>query len=86
MSDRGDQRSRTEGSERAQFKNYFDERQRKKTRSKSSVWAKACILKRVFGSDKVRYRGIAMNHNRLCANVALVNLYLYRKRLTVLEQ
>ena len=39
------------------------------------------ILKRVFGFDKVRYRGIAKNHHRLCANFALVNLYLHRKRL-----
>ena len=44
------------------------------------------ILKRVFGFDKVRYRGIANNHNRLCANFALVNLYLHRKRLTGLGE
>ncbi len=44
------------------------------------------ILKRVFGFDKVRYRGIAKNHHRLCANFALVNLYLHRKRLLVLGQ
>jgi hypothetical protein len=43
------------------------------------------ILKRVFGFDKVRYRGIAKNHHRLCANFALVNLYLHRKRLAVLN-
>jgi IS5 family transposase len=42
------------------------------------------ILKRVFGFDKVRYRGIAKNHNRLCACFALVNLYLHRKRLAPL--
>ena len=41
------------------------------------------ILKRIFGFDKVRYRGIAKNHNRLCATFALVNLYLHRKRLLV---
>jgi IS5 family transposase len=35
------------------------------------------LLKRVFGFDKVRYRGIAKNHNRLCARFALVNLYLH---------
>ena len=39
---------------------------------------------RVFGFDKVRYRGIAKNHHRLCANFALINLYLHRKRLAVL--
>jgi hypothetical protein len=65
----------------------IDARQKKKNRSKSSVRAKVehvfRILKRIFGFDKVRYRGIAKNHNRLCANFALVNLYLHRKRLLV---
>jgi len=42
------------------------------------------ILKRVFGFDKVRYRGLAKKHQRLCVNFALVNLYLHRKRLAVL--
>jgi IS5 family transposase len=73
---------------RTRFKNYVDELQRKKNRSKSSVRAKVDhvfrILKRVFGFDKERYRGIAKNHLRLCANFALVNLYLHRKRLAVL--
>jgi IS5 family transposase len=73
---------------RTKFKDYVDELQKKKNRSKSSVRAKVehpfRILKRVFGFDKVRYRGIAKNHNRLCANFALVNLYLHRKRLAVL--
>jgi IS5 family transposase len=72
---------------RTRFKNYVDENQRKKNRNKSSVRAKVehvfRILKRVFGFDKVRYRGIAKNHNRLCVNFALVNLYLHRKRLLV---
>jgi IS5 family transposase len=73
---------------RTRFKNYVDELQRKKNRTKSSVRAKVehvfRILKRVFGFDKVRYRGIAKNHHRLCANFALANLYLHRKRLAVL--
>jgi transposase, IS5 family len=73
---------------RTKFKDYVDELQKKKNRSKSSIRAKVehpfCILKRVFGFDKVRYRGIAKNHHRLCANFALVNLYLHRKRLAVL--
>jgi IS5 family transposase len=73
---------------RTKFKNYVDELQKKKNRSKSRVRAKVehpfRILKRVFGFDKVRYRGIAKNHHRLCANFALVNLYLHRKRLAVL--
>ena len=75
---------------RTKFKHYVDELQKKKNRSKSSVRAKVehpfRILKRVFGFDKVRYRGLAKNHHRLCANFALVNLYMHRKRLAVLGQ
>jgi IS5 family transposase len=73
---------------RTKFKNYVDELQKKKNTTKSRVRAKVehvfRILKRVFGFDKVRYRGIAKNHHRLCANFALINLYLHRKRLAVL--
>jgi IS5 family transposase len=73
---------------RTKFKHGVDELQKKKNRSKSRIRAKVehlfRILKRVFGFDRVRYRGIAKNHNRLCANFALVNLYLHRKRLAVL--
>lgn len=39
------------------------------------------IVKRVFWFDKVRYWGLAKNHQRLYANFALANLYLHRKRL-----
>ena len=70
---------------RTKFKNYVDEEAKRKNTTKSSVRAKVehvfRILKRVFGFDRVRYRGIAKNHHRLCANFALVNLYLHRKRL-----
>jgi IS5 family transposase len=73
---------------RTKFKDYVDELQKKKNRSKSSVRAKVehpfRIVKRIFGFDKVRYRGIAKNHNRLCANFALANLYMHRKRLAML--
>lgn len=69
---------------RVKFKNHVDELQKKKNRSKSSVREKVehpfRILKRVFGFDKVRHKG----HHRLCANFALVNLYMHRKRLAVL--
>jgi IS5 family transposase len=72
-------------SKRARFKNYVDEVAKKKNTTKSRVRAKVehvfRILKRVFGFDKVRYRGIAKNHHRLCTNFALINLYLHRKRL-----
>ena len=73
---------------RTKFKNYVDEEAKRKNTTKSKVRAKVehvfRILKRVFGFDKVRYRGIAKNHNRLCACFALVNLYLHRKRLAPL--
>ena len=75
---------------RTKFKNYVDEVARRRNTTKSRVRAKVehvfRILKRVFGFDKVRYRGIAKNHNRLCANFALVNLYLHRKRLATLGE
>ena len=73
---------------RTKFKNYVDEVARRKNTTKSKVRAKVehafRILKRIFGFDKVRYRGLAKNHNRLCACFALVNLYLHRKRLAPL--
>ena len=75
---------------RTRYKNRVDELQRAKNRSKSSVRAKVehpfRILKRIFGFDKVRYRGLAKNHHRLCACFALTNLYLHRKRLAGLAQ
>jgi len=75
---------------RTKFKNYVDEEARRKNTTKSRVRAKVehvfRILKRVFGFDRTRYRGIAKNHHRLCANFALINLYLHRKRLAALGQ
>jgi len=75
---------------RTRYKGRVDELQRAKNRSKSSVRAKVehpfRILKRIFGFDKVRYRGLAKNHHRLCACFALINLYLHRKHLVGLAQ
>jgi transposase, IS5 family len=73
---------------RTKYKNFVDELQRRKNRTKARVRARVehpfRILKRVFGFDKVRYRGLKKNHNRLCACFALGNLYLHRKRLASL--
>jgi transposase, IS5 family len=73
---------------RTKYKNYVDESQRAKNRVKSRVRARVehpfRILKRIFGFEKVRYRGLKKNHNRLCASFALVNLYQHRKRLVVM--
>ena len=62
---------------RTKHKNYVDELQRKKNRVKvrARVEHPFRILKRVFGFEKVRYRGLKKNHHRLCACFALGNLY-----------
>jgi IS5 family transposase len=74
---------------RTRSKHHVDELQRRKNSTKARVRAKVehpfRILKRVFGFEKVRYRGLGKNHNRLCASFALVNLYLHRKRLVPLQ-
>ena len=74
---------------RTRYKHHVDELQRRKNSTKARVRAKVehpfRILKRVFGFEKVRYRGLGKNHNRLCASFALVNLYLHRKRLVPLQ-
>jgi len=74
-------------SRRVHYKNFVDELQKAKNRVKARVRAKVehpfRILKRIFGFEKVRYRGLNKNHQRLCACFALVNLYLHRKRLAV---
>jgi hypothetical protein len=33
-------------------------------------------VKRIFGFEKTRYRGLSKNHQRLCVNFGLANLYL----------
>lgn len=73
---------------RTRCKGRVDQNQRAKNRSKSRVRAKVehsfGILKRVFGFERARCRGLAKNHNRLCACCALTNLCLHRKRLLLL--
>ena len=74
-------------SRRVKYKDFVDELQKAKNRVKARVRAKVehpfRILKRIFGFERVRYRGLKKNHERLCASFALVNLYLHRKRLAV---
>jgi len=73
---------------RTRYKNYVDEVAKGKNTTKSKVRAKVehpfRILKRVFGCDKVRYRGLKKNHHWLCTGFALVNLYQFRRRLAPL--
>jgi len=74
-------------SRRTRYKDYVDQLQRTKNRVKARVRAKVehpfRIVKRIFGFEKTRYRGLRKNHQRLCVNFALANLYLHRKRLLV---
>jgi IS5 family transposase len=56
-----------------------------KNRTKSKVRAKVehpfLVLKRIFGFNKVRYRGLDKNAHQLFVACGLVNLYLARRRL-----
>jgi transposase, IS5 family len=62
-----------------------DEVIKAKNRTKSRVRAKVehaiGVIKRVFGFQKVRYRGLAKNLHRLEVTAALANLYMMRRRL-----
>jgi IS5 family transposase len=75
-------------SRRARYKQIVDQLQRRKNRTKAQVRSKVehvfRVMKRQFGFDRVRYRGLAKNANRMFACFALVNLYLTRKRLAPL--
>jgi IS5 family transposase len=70
---------------RYRFKGVVDPIERAKNRSKSRVRAKVehvfGVIKRVFGFQKVRYRGLAKNTNRLYVTCALANLFIVRARL-----
>ena len=75
-------------SRRTRYKHFVDELQRRKNRTKAQVRSKVehvfRVMKRQFGFDRVRYRGLEKNSNRMFACFALVNLYITRKRLAPL--
>lgn len=58
---------------------------RAENRMKSKVRAKVehpfLVIKRIFGFDKVRYRGLDKNAHRLFVTCALTNLYMARRYL-----
>lgn len=60
-----------------------------KNRTKSRVRAKVehaiGVIKRVFGFQKVRYRGLAKNLHRLEVTAALANLFMVRRRLLAIQ-
>ena len=71
--------------EKATSNHPLSDQQRSRNRIKSQVRAKVehCILiiKRIFGFNKVRYRGLAKNLHRLQVTCALTNLFNARNYL-----
>jgi IS5 family transposase len=64
---------------------WINEADKLKNRRKSQVRAKVehsiGVIKRIFGFNKVRYRGLAKNLHRLEVTAALANLFIVRRRL-----
>lgn len=64
---------------------WVNEVEKAKNQTKSRVRAKVehtiGVIKRVFGFQKVRYRGLAKNLHRLEVTASLANLYMVRRRL-----
>jgi transposase, IS5 family len=78
-------RARDFTNQRYRWGNRIDETIKATNRNKSRVRAKVehtiGVIKRVFGFQKVRYRGLAKNLHRLEVTAALANLYTVRRRL-----
>lgn len=78
-------RARDYTQRRCRYKDFIDEVERAKNRTKSTVRSKVehvfQVLKLKFGFVNVRYRGLKKNANRLSATCALVNLFVSRKKL-----
>jgi IS5 family transposase len=71
--------------EKATSNHPLSDQQRSRNRTKSRVRAKVehcfLIIKRIFGFNKVRYRGLQKNLNRLQVTCALTNLFSARNHL-----
>ena len=78
-------RARDFTNQRYRCGSWIDERIKATNRNKSRVRAKIehtiGVIKRIFGFQKVRYRGLAKNLQRLEVTAALANLYTVRRRL-----
>lgn len=57
------------------------DRNRELSRTRSRVEHIFLVVKRIFGFDKVRYRGLAKNASFLNVQFALANIYMVRDRL-----
>jgi transposase, IS5 family len=56
-----------------------------KSRVRAKVEHQFCVVKRLWGFTKVRYRGLAKNANRLFVAFALSNLFVSRNKLLRLQ-
>lgn len=78
-------RARDFTNQRYRWGKRIDERIKAINRTKSSIRSKVehtiGVIKRVFGFQKVRYRGLAKNLHRLEVTAALANLFIVRRRL-----
>ena len=78
-------RARDFTNQRYRWGKRIDERIKSVNRTKSSIRSKVehtiGVIKRVFGFQKVRYRGLAKNLHRLEVTAALTNLFIVRRRL-----
>ena len=85
LSHRKARRARDCTNRRYRWGTRIDETIKAKNRNKSRVRAKVehsiGVIKRVFGFQKVRYRGLAKNLHRLEVTAALANLFMVRRRL-----
>ena len=71
--------------QRVRRQGQVDEAARAKNRNKSRVRARVehvfCVVKRLWGFGKVRYRGLAKNATRAFTALALANIFLSRRAL-----
>jgi IS5 family transposase len=58
---------------------------REKSRVRAKVEHSIGVVKRIFGFQKVRYRGLAKNLHRLEVTAALANLFMVRRQLLHLQ-
>jgi len=62
-----------------------DEAKKAKNRNKSKIRSRVehvfAVVKRLWGFDKVRYRGLAKNATRAFVTLAMANIYLARRPL-----
>ena len=70
---------------RTRYKGLVNEIERARNQNKSRIRARVehvfCVVKRLWGFTKVRYRGLQKNATKTFTALALANIYLGRKRL-----